>query len=126
MSDGSNVLLMETQYSYGDTGLSNAQFLTPLGAKEGSLEYLYENNLLTRENTLSISGKVEKYISYEYQSGRKSQAVYYKGKVENFTISYSYDDKGNLISETAFNRDDTIRKVKTFEYDSYEYTYTVE
>jgi hypothetical protein len=109
-------LLTTTQYYGNDAILSSdpqvAQaalisdvWVTPSNGKiDGTINYEYDaNSKLIKSTYCRPSSTSSEYSQFAYSNNRISrQTMYWENAVTGY-IDYSYDSKGNLISETLYN-----------------------
>ena len=88
------------------TAINRVEWVTPLnGVKGGTLTYEYNSNdQLIKTTYTRLSSTCSEYSLYSYDNNNRiTKQMMYWENTETGYINYSYDEKGNLITESLFN-----------------------
>jgi hypothetical protein len=129
--NGSNQLLSTDFYGNDDilssnlqiftTAINRTEWVTPLnGAKGGTLTYEYNgNDQLVKTTYTRPSSTSSEYSLFTYDDNNRinKQMMYWESNETGY-IDYSYDEKGNLITESLFNipSPETAELITTTQY----------
>ena len=114
--DSGGIPMMYTEYEYNDDDVVRMSYFLPTGEMEGYTQLNYGEAGVLEEATYSAASKLEKKTEYVYRDGKVVQALFYYGKNLSRTMEYEYDDKGNVLKLTTFNRNGDITDIVEKEY----------
>ena len=115
--DRAGNMLEEThfEYSLDDLLLKDSTYLNDKLIAQTLYEY--EGKLLTKMTRLGRNNRVEYLINYSYdESGNNTNEVFIYNNEPLSSIKRDFDQKGNKIQETHFNKDNNIVRNLTWQY----------
>lgn len=102
--DANEVLNLKTIYSYQGDILAGIEYQLPDGKVDARMERTLENGFPVEEKVLLSDNTVESSRTFEYENGVLSGEVQYAGTKKIKSVKYDYDENGNRIRETWFDR----------------------